>query len=101
MKTSQLHRIYSNLTLETDAPEVERMITIVQVASDNLKKSYEGYTSALHILETSNELMKTNFEKIRQINLDTDEKIRQINLDYDREIEKLMKKWQLSDTSGA
>lgn len=35
----KLHFIYSNLTLETDAPEVERMIAVVQVASDDLKKA--------------------------------------------------------------
>src|ERR1700687_1453452 len=55
----KLHFIYSNLTSETDAPEVERIIAIVQVASDNLKKAYNGYSSTLHILETTNELMKT------------------------------------------
>lgn len=79
----RLHFIYSNLTLETDAPEVERMIAIVQVASDNLKKANIGYLSALHILETTNELMKTTLAE-------TDEKIRQINLDFERAIEKLM-----------
>ena len=35
-----LHFIYSNLTLEADAPEIERMIALVQVASDDLKKRY-------------------------------------------------------------
>ena len=38
----RLHFIYSNLTLETDAPEVERMIAIVQVALDNLKSLGSG-----------------------------------------------------------
>jgi hypothetical protein len=78
----KLHFIYSNLTLETDAPELERMIAIVQVASDNLKKAYSGYSSTLHILETTNELMKTNLA-VR------DEKMRQINIDFERAIEKL------------
>lgn len=77
-----LHFIYSNLTLGTDAPEVERMIAIVQVASDNLKKANKGYSSVLHILETTNELMKTRLAE-------TDEKIRQINIDFERAIEKL------------
>lgn len=89
-----LHFIYSNLTLETDAPEVEKMIAIVQVASDNLKKAYNGHSSILHVLETTNEFIKTN-------SAEADEKIRQINLDYERAIEKLTKKWQLSDTSEA
>jgi hypothetical protein len=78
----KLHFIYSNLTSETDAPEVERVIAIVQVASDNLKKTNNGYSSILHILETTNELMKTNLAE-------RDEKIRQINTDFERAIEKL------------
>jgi hypothetical protein len=78
----KLHFIYSNLTSETDAPEVERIIAIVQVASDNLKKAYNGYSSTLHILETTNELMKTTLAE-------GDEKIRQINIDFERAIEKL------------
>lgn len=91
----KLHFIYSNLTLETDAPEVERMIAIVQVASDNLKKAYDGYSSTLHILETTNEFIKTNLAE-------SNEKIRQINLDFETAMEKLTnKKWQLSDTSEA
>ena len=80
----RLHFIYSNLTLETDAPEIERIIAIVQIASDNLKKAINGYSSALHILETNNELIKTNLAE-------TDQKIRQINLDFERAIEKLTK----------
>lgn len=55
-------------------------------------KAYIGYSSTLHILETSNGLIKTSLAE-------TDEKIRQINLDFGRAIEKLLKKWQLSDTS--
>jgi hypothetical protein len=58
------------------------MITIVQVALDNLKSIYDGYSSVLHILETTNELIKTNLAE-------TDEKIRQINLDFERAVEKL------------
>jgi len=75
----KLHFIYSNLILESDAPEVERMIAIVHVASDILKKVTNGYSSVLHILETTNELVKTNLAE-------TDEKIRQINLDFERAI---------------
>lgn len=48
----------------------------------------------MHILETTNELVKTNLAE-------TDEKIRQINLDFERAIENLTKKRQLSDTSEA
>jgi|GEM_PF-3281254 len=76
------HFKYKNLTLETDAPEVERMITIVQVASDNLKNCNDGYTSSLHILETTNEIMKTTLAEL-------DEKNRQINIDFERAMEKI------------
>ena len=81
----RLHFIYSHLSLETDAPEVERMIAIVQVASDNLKKAYIGYSSILHILETTNEFMKTTLDE-------TDAKIRQINLDFERAMANLKEK---------
>ena len=77
----KLHVICSNLTLETDAPEVERLTALVQVASDNLKKVNSGYSSTLYILETNNELIKTNLAE-------TDEKIRQINLDFERGMKK-------------
>ena len=90
-----LHFRYSNLTSETDAPEVERMIAIVQVASDDLKKATEGYSSTLHILETTGEFIKTTLAE-------ADEKMRQIDLDFEKGMEKLTnKKWQLSDTSEA
>ncbi|MGK2914753.1 MAG: hypothetical protein ACSLE5_09940 [Porticoccaceae bacterium] len=104
-RNETLQLLFSNLTLETHAPGAERMIAFVQVVSDNLTKFYSIYLSALHILETTNELTKTTLAKrdadIRQINLDADAKKRQINLDYERAIEKLSKKWQLSDASQA
>jgi len=78
-----LHSKYRNLTLETDASETERLITIVQVASDDLKKGNGSYSSTLHTLETTNELIKTNLAE-------TDEKLRQIDLDFERAIEKLI-----------
>jgi hypothetical protein len=77
----RLHCIYGNLTLETDAPEVEKMITIVQVASDELKKSTSIYSTTVHILETTNEFIKTTLAE-------TDEKIRQIDLDFEKAMEK-------------
>jgi hypothetical protein len=100
----KLHFIYSHLESEADGVEVERLIAIVQVASDNRKKAHNGYSSVLHILETTNEMVKANVAesdaKIRQINLDTDEKIRQINLEFAREMETLEKEWRLSDGRG-
>jgi hypothetical protein len=79
-----LRSIYSRLISETYAPFVEEMIDIVQVASDNLKKANNGYSAALHILETTSEFTKTTLAE-------TDERIRQINLDFERAIEKLTK----------
>jgi hypothetical protein len=88
-----LHLIYRNLTLETDAPEIERTIAIVKVASDELKKALGGYSSVLHILETTNEFMKTTLaesaEKMRQINQEFDRKIENLNLDYERKVDKI------------
>ena len=80
----KLHFIYNNLTLETHAPVIERVIDIVQVASDDLKKANNSYSATLHVLETTNEFIKTTLAE-------ADEKIRQINLDFERAIEKLMK----------
>jgi hypothetical protein len=91
-----LHSKYRNLTLETDAPELERLIAIVQVASDDLKKALSGYSSMLHILETTNEFMKTvlaeSDEKIRQINQEFERKVEKLNLDFERKMEKLKNK---------
>lgn len=89
----RLHLIYSNLTSDTDAAKVESYITMVNVASDDLKKYNEGFLSWLHILETTNQMLETKLaetdEKIRQINLDADEKIRQINLNYEQRLKSL------------
>ena len=77
-----LHFMYSKLTSETYASAVETLITGVQLASDSLKKANSGYSSMLHMLETTNEMMKTDLAE-------RDEKIRQISLDLGRAIEKL------------
>ena len=77
-----LHLINSNLNLETDSPKVEKMIALVQVASDQLKNINDIYISTLHTLETTNEFIKT-------ILTETDEKIRQINIDFERAMEKI------------
>ena len=74
----KLHFIYSSLTSETDAAQVERLIALVQVASDNLKKANDSFLSSLHILETTNQIIEAKLAE-------TDEKIRQINLDLNEE----------------
>src|ERR1700730_6404229 len=73
----KLHFIYSSLTSETDAAQVERLIALVQVASDNLKKANDSFLSSLHILETTNQIIETKLAE-------TDEKIKQIDLEFGR-----------------
>ena len=89
----RLHFIYSNLTSEADAPKIEEMMTIVQVASDVLKKAIGSYSSTVHILETTNEFIKTTL-------VEADAKMRQLDLDHEKAIEKLTNKdWQVDDAS--
>jgi hypothetical protein len=78
----KLHFIYSSLTSETDAAQVERLIALVQVASDSLKKANDSFLSSLHILETTNQIIETKLAE-------TDEKIRQIDLDFGRGMKNL------------
>jgi hypothetical protein len=77
-----LHSIYSALTSESDAPEIERMIAAVQVASDSLKATNMAYSSSLHILETSSDFIKATLAE-------RDQQIREINLDFDRAMARL------------
>jgi vacuolar-type H+-ATPase subunit I/STV1 len=92
----RIRLLYNKFTSETHAPELEELIAIVQLSSDNLKKTSHGYSATLYVLETTNEFIKSNLaerdEKIRQINRETDEKIRQINRDFETGIEKLKNK---------
>ena len=59
----QLHSICSSLTSETDAVRVERLIAMVQVASDNLKKVNDTTLSSLNVLEYGNSIIETNINK--------------------------------------
>jgi hypothetical protein len=83
-KIEKLRFIHSNITLETDAHMVERMIDIVQEASDNVKTANNEYSATLYIYENTDEFIKTTLAEM-------DEKLRQINLDFERAIEKLTK----------
>jgi hypothetical protein len=77
-----LRFIYSGLTSETEAAAVERHIDLVQVASDNLRKAHNGFLSALHVLETNNQIIETKLAE-------TDQKIKQINLEFEQGMKKL------------
>lgn len=78
----RLHVLYSHITLETDADEVERLIALARVFSDILKKTNDGYSSVLHILETTNQMIETKIAETEQM-------LRQIDLDFERAIKKL------------
>jgi hypothetical protein len=79
----QLHALCSSLTPKTDTARIENLIAMVQVASDDLKKYNDISLSSLHILESTNSIIKTSLaefdEKIRRIDLDFEKAIREFN----------------------
>jgi hypothetical protein len=81
----KLHVINHNLTLETDAPEVEKMIALVQIASDRLKHSNEELSSFLFFQETNTEYISTKLTEMYAI----EKEMIQINIEYEREMAKL------------
>lgn len=78
----KLHLIYSGLTLESDAAQVEGSIALAHVNSDELKQLNEVYYSSLYILETNNQDLATKQAEIV-------EKLRQINLAFERGMKNL------------
>jgi hypothetical protein len=79
----QLHSVCSGLTPETDATTIERLIAMVQVASDDLKKCNEGFLASLHILESTESILRasvaeTHRLEIRQAELELEKAIREI-----------------------
>jgi len=77
----KLHFICSNLTPQTDAGQLERHIAQVQVASNNLKNSNDTFLSALHILETTNQIIET---KVAEMDEMIREQMRQIDIEIER-----------------
>jgi hypothetical protein len=79
----QLHSICSGLTPKTGAVRVENLISIVQIASDDVKKYIDSSLSSLHVLEDTNSIIRASLteydEKVRQINLDLEKGIREFN----------------------
>jgi hypothetical protein len=75
----QLHALCSSLTPKTDTVRIENLIAMVQVASDDLKKCNDILLSSLHILESTNSIIKTSLAEF-------DEKVRQIDLDFEKAI---------------
>jgi hypothetical protein len=90
----QLQRVHSKLVARSDALEIERIIAIVQAASDNLKKANDGESSALHVLETTNEWLKTNLDE-------WDEQVRRIYVDFTKEMAVTKQGLPLGDAAKA
>jgi hypothetical protein len=74
------HLMCATLTPEKDVARVERLIAMVQVATDNLKKINDSALASLHILEETNTIIRVSLD---QINLDL-ETVRQIDLDLEK-----------------
>jgi hypothetical protein len=79
----QLHSLCSSFTLETDATSIEKLITRVQIASDEAKMNNEGHLASLHTLETTAPMLRASVGKvheleIRRAELDLEEAIREI-----------------------
>lgn len=85
----QIHSIYISLTPKTDAARVEKLIAMVQIASDDTKKYNDINLSSLHILENINPITE---ERKRRINLHYDEEVRRINLDLEKAIREFNEK---------
>jgi len=75
----QLHAICSSLTPKTDTARIENLIAMVRVASDDVNKYNDISLSSLHILESSNLIIKDSLAEF-------DEKMRQIDLDFEKAI---------------
>ena len=58
-----LHSTCINLQIEA-AEKIERLIAMTQRASDNLKRSNEIYLGSLHILESTEPLLRTNLDEL-------------------------------------
>jgi hypothetical protein len=75
----KLHAICSSLTPKTDTARIENLIAMVRVASDDVNKYNDISLSSLHILESSNSIIKDSLAEF-------DENMRQIDLDFEKAI---------------
>jgi hypothetical protein len=64
-----LHAICSGLTTETDAIRIEKLIGLVQAASDDAKRYNEVHLSSLHTLETTDAMLKANFAEMHELEI--------------------------------
>jgi hypothetical protein len=65
----QLHATCSNFTLETDATIIEKLIAIVQGASDEAKRNNEGYLASLYTQETTDPMLRASVAKIHELDI--------------------------------
>jgi hypothetical protein len=65
----QLHAECSNFTSETDATIIEKLIAIVQGASDEAKGNNEGYLASLHTLETTDLILRDSVAIVQELEI--------------------------------
>ena len=63
----ELHCICDSLTLKTDEIEIEKLIAMVQVASDEDKRTNEVHLSSLHTLERIEPMLKVNIADLQTL----------------------------------
>lgn len=68
-KNEKFHSLCAGYTSEKDAENVEELIAIVQLASDNMKRTNEIYLSTLHILETTNPQVAIDLAELRKMEI--------------------------------
>jgi hypothetical protein len=77
----QLHSICSSLTPESDVTRIEGLIAAVQVASDDAKKHNEVLLSSLHILESTEPILRTSAAEMQRL------QVRRAELNLEKAIE--------------
>ncbi|HKO98041.1 MAG TPA: hypothetical protein VJU86_13670 [Pyrinomonadaceae bacterium] len=65
----RLHKLCAGYTSVKDAENIEEVIAIAQLSSDQIKRINEIYLSTLHILETTNPKMETDLAEMRKMEL--------------------------------
>jgi hypothetical protein len=64
-----LHAVCSGFTTETDAIHIEKLIGLVQAASDEAKRYNEVQLSSLHTLETIDPMLKASLAEMHELEI--------------------------------
>jgi hypothetical protein len=64
-----LHAVCSRFTTETDAIHIEKLIGLVQAASDEAKRFNELQLSTLHTLETIDPMLKASLAEMHELEI--------------------------------